>query len=328
MQQPTALWHLSDKHSEIRQIQSVLSIQGDCDIKTLYSLVSTGTERIVACGLVPENLHQSMRVPYMEGSFSFPVKYGYSLVGEVVNGPENLKRKIVHLLHPHQDYCTVLAEDVFVVPGDVPAPRATLASNLETALNALWDSGVSAGDKVLVVGFGLIGSLVTRLLTLLPAVQVVVVEVNPNRIQSANMMGFRTAGPEELDADFDLAFHCSSQEAGLQTCVDKTGVEGKIIELSWYGNKGITLHLGGTFHSQRKSIISSQVSSIPASKQARWNFYRRKEVVFELLKNPAFDQHITTVLPFSQLPGLFEKIRKGKAEALSYGINYEKILNS
>jgi len=323
MQQPTALWHLSDKRSEIRPIPSVLSIQGDCEVKAMYSLVSTGTERLVACGRVPGNLHESMQVPYMEGSFSFPVKYGYSLVGEVIDGPENLKRKIVHLLHPHQDYCVVLAKDAFVVPREVTPQRATLASNLETALNAIWDSGVSAGDKVMVVGFGIIGSLVARLLSLLPAVQVVVADIDQNRINSAERMGFSTAQAEDLGADFDLAFHCSSQETGLQTCIDKTGPEGKIIELSWYGNKAVTVNLGGTFHSQRKSIISSQVSAIPASKQARWNFHRRKQVVFELLKNPAFDQHIAATIGFRELPALFDKIRKGQVNALSYGVSYE-----
>lgn len=324
MQQPTALWHLSETHSEIRQIPSVLFLEGYCEIKALYSLISTGTERLVASGKVPEELHASMQVPYMEGSFSLPVKYGYSLVGEVVDGPENLKRKIVHLLHPHQDYCVVLAEDVFVIPREIPSQRAILASNLETALNALWDSGVSAGDKVMVAGFGIIGSLVVRLLTLMPAVQVMVIDTDPNRKKLAETMGFSTAHAEELDADFDLAFHCSGHETGLQTCIDKAGPEGKVIEMSWYGNKPVTLNLGGTFHSQRKSIISSQVSSLPASKQARWNFYRRKQVVFELLKNPAFDQHIAATIAFQELPALFEKIRKGQTDALSYGVSYGK----
>jgi threonine dehydrogenase-like Zn-dependent dehydrogenase len=179
-----------------------------------------------------------------------------------------------------------------------------------------------------VVGFGIIGSLVARLLSLLPAVQVVVADIDQNRINSAERMGFSTANAEELGADFDLAFHCSSHEAGLQTCIDKTGIEGKIIELSWYGNKAVTVNLGGTFHSQRKSIISSQVSAIPASKQARWNFHRRKQVVFELLKNPAFDQHIATTIPFKELPALFDKIRKGKVDVLSYGVRYEEAASS
>jgi threonine dehydrogenase-like Zn-dependent dehydrogenase len=322
MQQPTALWHLSSEDSALRPAASVLPIAGYCEIQTLYSLISIGTERLIANGLVPTQLYDSMKVPYMEGSFSFPVKYGYSLVGKVTDGPEHLKGKTVHLLHPHQDGCVVSSEDVFVVPTDVPPQRAILASNLETALNAIWDSGVSMGDKVMVVGFGLIGSLVARLLSQMPAVQVVVVEVDPTRIHLAQQMGFSTITAASLPSDFDLAFHCSSHEQGLQTCIDNVGIEGKIIEMSWYGNKTVNIQLGGTFHSQRKAIICSQVSALPTSKGDRWNFYRRKQVVFELLKDDAFDQHIAQTINFEKLPALFEKIRKGKIDAISYGIRY------
>ncbi len=322
MYQPSALWHLSDKDSEIKPISSMLSIEGYCEIKSVYSLISTGTERLVATGGVPPTLYDTMKVPYMEGSFSFPLTYGYSLVGEVVDGPGYLKRKLVHLLHPHQNYCVVKTEDVFEVPKEVEPKRATLASNTETALNAVWDSQVSAGDKVMVVGFGIIGSLVARLLSLMPAVEVTIVEIDPKRKKSAEMMGFQTANPESLSPDFDLAFHCSSHEKGLQTCIDKVGFEGKVIELSWYGNRSVNIQLGGTFHSQRKAIICSQVSAIPASKQARWNFKRRKQVVFELLKNPIFDQHITETVNFADVPALFKKFRNGKVEVLSYLVSY------
>ena len=322
MQQPIALWHLSPESSALRPAGSALPVAGYCEVETLYSFISIGTERLVASGQVPVHLHESMKVPYMEGSFSFPLKYGYSLVGKVTEGPEKLKEKIVHLLHPHQDKCLVLPEDVFVLPDNIPPQRATMASNLETALNAIWDSGVSIGDKVLVVGFGLIGSLVARLLSQIPAVQVVVIEVDAIRIQMAEKMGFNAAQASNIPADFDLAFHCSSHENGLQTCIDHLGVEGKVIEMSWYGNKAVNIQLGGTFHSQRKAIISSQVSSLPASKQARWGFYRRKQVVFELLQNDLFDQHISTTIHFTELPALFEKIRNEKTHQLSYVVEY------
>ena len=323
MQQPTALWHVSRDSSTLKTTASTLPIAGNCEVQSLYSLISIGTERLVAGGLIPEALHDSMKVPYMEGSFSFPVKYGYSLVGKVTEGPEKLKGKIVHLLHPHQDHCVVSPNDIFVVPAGVPAQRATLASNLETALNAIWDSGVSIGDKVLVVGFGLIGSLVARLLSQMPAVQVMVAEVDVARTHLARKMGFETVQATQLSKDFDLAFHCSSHEQGLQTCIDHTGVEGKVIELSWYGNKPVNIQLGGTFHSQRKAIISSQVSALPASRLARWDFYRRKQVVFELLKNKAFDQHISSPINFSSIPALFEKIRNNQADQLTYVVKYD-----
>lgn len=256
----------------------------------------------------------------MEGSFTFPVKYGYSLVGRVIEGDADWQDKIVHLLHPHQDVCIVRTADLFSVPKEVPPLRATLASNLETALNALWDAEVTVGDRVLVVGFGMIGALVARLLQAMPAVSVSVHDTDPERTAMATRAGFTVASSSARN--FDIAFHSSSSEAGLQTSIEAVGPEGKVVELSWYGTQLVSIHLGGSFHQQRKRIISSQVSSLPMHRRARWDVRRRKEVVFELLKDAVFDQHITEVVSFEQLPSLFERIRQNDRSALGWGVKY------
>ncbi len=320
MSSPLALWHLSARKSALQAAQNYLSHEGYCTVRALYSLVSTGTERRVALGQVPATLYADMQVPHMEGSFDFPVKYGYSLVGTIEEGPETLIGKTVHLLHPHQEWCTVPVDDVFVVPDGIPPLRAILASNLETALNAVWDAQVSAGDRVLVVGFGIIGSLTARLLRAMPAVQVSIAELHPARQQFAQQMGFTLADPNEKA--YDLAFHTSASSTGLQQCVDAVGFEGKVIEMSWYGDQPVTVHLGGTFHSQRKQIISAQVSYLPANRQSRWTYQRRKAVVFALLQDAAFDQHITDTIDFKQLPALFDQIRQGDLSALCWGVAY------
>ena len=314
-----ALWHTSPTTSTIQEVITGAE-PGYCTVQSQYSLVSTGTERLVATGNVPTSLHESMKVPYLEGSFSFPIKYGYSLVGRVTQGPLDWPGKLVHLLHPHQTACSVRSSDLFIVPKEVPPLRATLASNLETALTALWDAQVMVGDKVLVVGFGMIGALVARLLQGIPAVSLYVYDTDPRRVMMAEQAGF-TLAASALD-DFDIAFHSSSSEAGLQTSIDAVGTEGKVIELSWYGTQPVQVHLGGSFHQQRKQLISSQVSSLPVHRRARWNFRRRKEVVFELLKNDAFDQHITEVVSFEQLPTLFDRIRQGDRSELGWGVRY------
>lgn len=320
MHESLALWHLSAEKSVIQKVNPMPSGKEACTVRTLYSLVSTGTERLVALGKVPENLHQSMRVPYMEGSFPFPVKYGYSLVGQVEKGPDHLLGKYVHLLHPHQDYCQVNAADVFVLPHDVPPQRAILASNVETVLNAIWDAQVAVGDKVLITGFGIIGSLLGRVLQNIPAVQVLILEQNPARSDMARQLGFTLAG--EAEYYVDIAFHTSGSSAGLQNSLDRVGPEGKVVELSWYGNQSVNVQLGGTFHSQRKQLISSQVSGLPADRRARWDFHRRKVTVFELLQDPAFDQHITRMFAFKELPDLFTRIRNGDLTELCWGVKY------
>ncbi|MEM1124101.1 MAG: zinc-binding alcohol dehydrogenase, partial [Bacteroidota bacterium] len=195
--QATALWHLSPTHSALKKEALPTSSKHPIKIKSLYSLVSTGTERLVATGKVPAEMYDPMKVPYMGGNFDFPIKYGYSLVGEILTEGE-LLGQLVHLLHPHQDLLVADNQSIDLIPQGVPAKRAALASNVETALNAIWDGGVTVGDKVLVSGFGMIGGLVARLLSFMPAVEVVVLEKNEFRRQLARQMGF-TINPTTLN---------------------------------------------------------------------------------------------------------------------------------
>ncbi|MGB3588790.1 MAG: zinc-binding alcohol dehydrogenase [Tunicatimonas sp.] len=320
MTNPSALWHTSAQKSLIRTQPSLPLTDGQCRIEAVYSLISSGTETLVASGQVPLELHRSMRVPYMEGDFSFPVKYGYSLVGKVIEGNKSILDKHVHLLHPHQSECVVNETDVTVIPNEVPPQRAVLASNLETALNAIWDSGLSTGDRILVVGMGLVGSLVAHLARQFPATQVRVAEADSVRQTLAKNLGFQLH--DSSDVPFDVAFHTSGSSAGLQTGIDGVGNGGKIVELSWYGTRSAKVKLGGSFHQQRKQIISSQVSQIPPHQQARWDYRRRKQTVLELLKNDRWDEFLTATVNFADSPQLFDKLRQGDRSQLSWTIRY------
>jgi threonine dehydrogenase-like Zn-dependent dehydrogenase len=263
-----------------------------------------------------------MACPYMGGRFPFPVKYGYSLVGEVVEGPEGLCGRRVHVLHPHQDLCAVRCKDVRPLPEGLPPARATLASNMETAVTAVWDSGVSVGERVLVVGFGVVGSLVARVLELGPAVDLEVAETRAGRRRLAESMGFRAASAARDDAPFDIAFDTSGTPAGLQRAIDSVGVEGRVIAVSWFGARPARLDLGGAFHSRRKRIIGSQVSRIPGAMRARWDTARRTGLVFRLLERPEFDLHLGPTVPFAGLPKAFGALVSPSHEGLSPLITY------
>ena len=296
---------------------------GDCLIRTRYSAISPGTERIVATGQVPSTLLDDMRCPYMGGDFTFPVKYGYSLVGKVEEGPADLVGRMVHVLHPHQDHAVVKSADVQLIPASVPPWRATLLSNMETAINAIWDSDLRLGDSALVVGFGVIGSLVARLLSWMPGVVLDVVDVTEEKRELARRLGFRVRRPGELSEDFDLAFHASGSAAGLQTAIDHIGFEGQVVELSWYGNRSVPLRLGETFHSRRKSIISSQVSSVAASRRPRWDAARRKRLALRLLADARWDAHLTHAILFDELPRFMRDLVRGPAAPLSVVVDYD-----
>lgn len=315
-----ALWHEDEAHSCLRPA-TLDPEEGAVLVRAAFSLISQGTERLVATGRVPAASYEEMRVPYQEGRLSLPVKYGYSLTGKVEAGPEALRGRWVHLLHPHQDYCWVQAADCTPLPPGLPPDRACLASNLETALTAIWDSGVTLGDRVLVVGFGLIGALTARLLMDIPAVEVLFMEPHPYRRRLATHWGL-APWPEAAPPTADIAFHTSATAAGLQAALDAVGMEGRILEMSWYGDRPVELRLGLDFHQGRKRILSSQVSQIPAARQARWDYRRRKEAVLRLLQADHWDALLDRRTAFAEAPALFEQIRRGQVDELACLLTY------
>ncbi len=322
MIQAWAFWLTSKGRGSLKR-ETLANPGGDewCVVRAMFSAVSPGTERLVAAGKVPVALRKEMRCPYMGGRFPFPVKYGYSLVGEVVQGPAKLRGRKVHVLHPHQDLCVVRSADVRPLPDDLPPARATLASNMETAVTAVWDSGLALGERALIVGFGVIGSLIARILALGPAIDLEVVEKSPGRRRLAGTMGFRTSG-EPATEPFDVAFDTSGTAAGLQAAIDSVGVEGRVVAVSWFGAEPARLDLGGSFHSRRKRIIGSQVSRIPGTLLPRWDFGRRAELVLRLLRRPEFDRHVGPAVPFAELPGAYGTLVGRSAGGLSPLIFY------
>jgi len=320
--QATSLWFQKPGRAVLRDEELAEVPEGWCLVESLFSAISPGTERLVFLGGVPREVFARMKHPYMGGEFSFPVKYGYSLVGRIVDGPDERIGQTVHVLHPHQDRCVVKSEDAFPVPDEVPPERASLASSMETAVNAIWDSQAAIGECALVVGFGIIGSLVARLLESMPGLKVTVTDIDSHKLTLAGKLGFEARQPNDVSGSFDLAFHASGSPGGLQLALDRVGFEGRVVELSWYGTKKTALSLGGSFHPMRKKILSSQVSSLPSRFRSNWDLKKRKSLVFDLLKNEAFDSHITHRFPFGGLPRVFEEFKTAHAPGLSYLVVY------
>ena len=171
-----ALWYVGAGRAEICNEPLPEPGPGEVRIRALYSAISRGTERLVLAGRVPPSEFARMRAPFMAGTFPFPVKYGYAMVGRVERGPIGLQARMVFTLHPHQSVFTVPAEAVVPIPNGVPPARAVLAANMETALNAMWDARPAAADRIAVVGAGVVGSLVAWLCGRLPGAQVTLVD--------------------------------------------------------------------------------------------------------------------------------------------------------
>jgi threonine dehydrogenase-like Zn-dependent dehydrogenase len=281
---------------------------GHVRVRSIASAVSRGTERLVFEGRVPESEWQRMRCPFQAGAFPAPVKYGYAAVGKVEAGPPDLVGKRVFCLHPHQTRFDVPADAVLTVPDAVPSNRATLAANLETAINALWDGNPGVGDRIAVVGGGLVGSLIAILATGVPGASVEVIEPAVARSAVLTELGLSTVPRASATADADLVFHASGDPAGLAAALELAGTEATVVEVSWYGNAPVELLLGQAFHAKRLTVKSSQVGMVPAARRARWSARRRLALALALLSDPLFDRLIGDEVPFEQLPVVMPRL--------------------
>ena len=318
-----AFWVREPGRGEIRSTRLTDPRDDDVLVRTVRSAVSRGTETLVFRGGVPVDQHDVMRAPFQEGDFPGPVKYGYLNVGIVESGPADLLGRTVFCLYPHQTHYVVPREAVVIVPDDVPAGRAVLAGTVETAVNALWDAPPLIGDRFAVVGAGMVGCCVARLLSGFPGVQVTLIDVDPARATVADALGVDFATPDEAEEGCDLVVHASATSVGLQTALRLLATEGTVLDLSWYGDTEVALSLGGAFHSRRLSIQASQVGMVSPARRARRTHTDRLSIALMLLRDPSFDALISGMSPFDELPQVMEKLADGSLPALCHAISYE-----
>jgi threonine dehydrogenase-like Zn-dependent dehydrogenase len=317
-----AFWVRSPGVGEIRP--EVLPEPGPDEVlvRTLRTGVSRGTESLVFRGEVPPSQYQAMRAPFQAGEFPGPVKYGYLNVGVVEQGPSALVGRTVFCLYPHQTAYVVPADAVAVVPDHVPPARAVLAGTVETAVNALWDAPPLLGDRITVVGAGMVGCCVAALAARIPGARVELVDVDPERAAVAAALGVAFGAPDRAARDRDVVFHASATGAGLRLALELLGTEGSVVELSWYGDREITLGLGGAFHAGRLSIRASQVGRIAPARRDRRTHAERLELALELLRDPVFDALGTGPSPFEELPEVLSGLAAGTRPALCHIIEY------
>ena len=317
-----AFWVTEPGRGQIRPVTLPEPGPDDVLVRTLRTGVSRGTETLVFGGHVPESQHSAMRAPFQEGDFPGPVKYGYLNVGVVERGPEALVGRTVFCLYPHQTAYVVPAAAVTVVPEGVPAARAVLAGTVETAVNALWDARPLIGDQVAVVGAGMVGCAVARLLASMPGVTVTLVDVDEARSSVATALGAGFALPAHATGGLDLVVHTSGSSSGLQTSLDLLAPDGEVVELSWYGDAPVSVSLGGSFHSRRLAVRASQVGEVAGVRRGRRTHAERLALALDLLRDPAFDVLLTGESRFEDLPDLMAELAEGATRTLCRSIIY------
>lgn len=321
--QERAFW-VSPGRGEIRTLDVAEPGAGQVRVRTLRSGVSRGTETLVFRGGVPHDQHARMRAPHQEGDFPGPVKYGYLSVGVVEAGEPGLVGQTVFCLYPHQTAYVVAATDVIAVPEGVPPDRAVLAGTVETAINALWDAAPLVGDRIAVVGAGMVGCCVARLLGAIPGVDVTLVDVNAGRAQVAAALGVAFADPARAPSGCDLVLHASATEAGLQRSLELLAPDGTVVDLSWYGDTSVRLDLGGAFHSGRLRLRGSQVGEVALARRHRRSRGERLALALALLRDPAYDALLSGTSAFEELPVLLADLSAGRRPALCHTITYQQ----
>jgi threonine dehydrogenase-like Zn-dependent dehydrogenase len=319
----TALWYLAPGEAALRRETLPPPGPDEALVEARYSALSRGTERLVSQGRVPPSQYPVMRAPLMEGDFPFPVKYGYAAVGRVAAGPAALLGQRVFCLHPHQDRFLAPAAMCIPVPDAVPDRRAVLAANMETALNILWDARPLPGERVLVIGAGVVGLLAAWLLSRMPAMGLMLCDIDPRCAALAAALGLPFCRPDDAPGEQELVIHASASEAGLRLALDRAGFEARIIEASWHGDRAIALPLGEGFHARRLQLLSSQVGQVAPAMRGRRSYAERLALALALLADARLDALLAPDTPFATLPAALPTLFAGSGGPPCPVISYD-----
>jgi NADPH:quinone reductase-like Zn-dependent oxidoreductase len=318
----TAYWTTAAGHGELRRHELHEPAADEALVRALHSGISRGTELLVHRGGVPPQVAERMRAPFQEGALPGPVKYGYLSVGLVEQGPPALLGRTVFCLYPHQDRYVVPASALTPVPDGVPPARAVLAGTVESAVNAVWDAAPRLGDRVAVVGAGMVGAAVAAVLRTFPLGRLELVDVDERRREVADRLGVAFATPDAAGEGCDLVVHCSATGAGLSRGLELLGDEGELVELSWYGDRAVSVDLGGAFHARRLRITASQVGAVAAARRPRRTHGERMALALDILRDDGFDALLSGHIAFEDLPAAMDRLAQGDLDALCYVVNY------
>jgi 2-desacetyl-2-hydroxyethyl bacteriochlorophyllide A dehydrogenase len=311
----SAVWFAAPRQVEIRTEAVPSPRAGEIGISALCSAISHGTEMLVYRGEVDPGL--ALDLPTLQGSFGFPIKYGYASVGRVESvGPGVMQPRIGDLVfvhHPHQSSYVVGASAAIPIPPTIDVESATLLANLETAINIVLDARVRSGDRVVIFGQGVVGLLVTELVRRSGAGTIVAIDPVERRRALAATVGANAALPPDhslaerlkdltSDAGADLAIEVSGNPAALNLAINVVRLQGKVVAASWYGTKPVSLDLGGAFHRNRVRIVSSQVSHIDPELGPAWTRERRTRMAVELLSEITWQPLVTHRFPLERAP--------------------------
>ncbi|HSD83096.1 MAG TPA: zinc-binding dehydrogenase [Anaerolineae bacterium] len=306
-------------------------------VQTIVSAISAGTELLFYRGQVPADMPLDATLTSLSGEMHYPVCYGYACVGRVIEVGAQLDRAwlgcLVFSFQPHTTHFTALTSEVFPLPAELSAQQAVFLPNMETAVNFLLDGAPLLGERVVVLGQGVVGLLTTALLAKMPVAQLMVFDRFTLRREKAQRLGAQAvldplndvARAQELlgEGGADLTYELSGNPEALNLALELTGFAGRIIIGSWYGRKSAALDLGGRFHRSRIRLIGSQVSTVTPDLQARWSKARRLDVAWSMLRRVPVCDLLTHTFSLSEAAQAYALLDQHPEQALQVIFNYE-----
>lgn len=301
-----AVYFTSPRRVEVRREELPPPRPGQVTVRTRLSAISPGTELLIYRGEAPAEMQADSSIAALAGDLAFPLKYGYAAVGEVAalgeNVPSEWLGRRVFAFNPHETAFNISPEALQPIPENIAWEQAVFLPNMETAVNLVQDGRPLLGERVIVFGQGVVGLLVTALLARFPLESLWVVDRYPQRREAGLTLGAQQAyAPEELPpVEADLLFEVSGNPAALDQAIQSAGFGARVVIGSWYGRKRAALDLGGRFHRQRLTLVSSQVSTLSPELTARWDKARRFATAWRMIAEAAPERLITHRLPLAQ----------------------------
>ena len=325
-----SLYFTSPRRLEVRSEDCPAPHRGAVQVQTRLSAISPGTEMLIYRDQAPKQMALDESIAALEGGFQYPFKYGYAAIGEVIALGDGVDAgwlgERVFAFNPHETHFCAPSSGLVRLPKDLSSEDAAFLPNMETAVNLVMDGQPVIGERVAIIGQGIVGLLTAALLARFPLEDLVTLDFYANRREASATLGARALHPDELAPSphprADLIYELSGAPAALNTAIALAGFGSRIVIGSWYGEKQAAINLGGDFHRQRIQIISSQVSSIAPRFQGRWDKTRRFASALKMLAEISPARFITQRFPLNDATVAYRLLDENPQQAIQVIFKY------
>ena len=212
------IYFTAPRQLEVREEELPTLGAGKVLVETVCSAISAGTEMLVYRGQCPQ-LEDSNDT--LSSDVKYPIAYGYACVGRIrETGPQvdlSLQNKLVFGFQPHASSFIAKPSDLIFAPDSVPAETCPFLPNMETAVNLVQDAAPILGERVLVMGQGVVGLLVSSLLKEFPLESLVTADPYPLRRKASLEIGVNDAFDPQVIPQKD-----KNQKTNIQSDINST----------------------------------------------------------------------------------------------------------